>query len=228
MCAITVVTAQNTVGVTQMQVVDPAVVAAQIRACCEDIPVDAVKIGMLANAETVEAVEQALDFARGAPIVLDPVMVSGTGAQLLDEEGRTAMIERLVPKATVVTPNVFEARLICAAPDSVDLDALARGVRNLGATAVVVTGGHAGNAVDSYLDATQQLRLGGSQREGGAGHGSGCTHSSALAAHLALGFCPLEASRRARAIAGEAVVNTLTGLGSGMGPVDVLGLLQNR
>jgi hydroxymethylpyrimidine/phosphomethylpyrimidine kinase len=228
MCAITAVTAQNTVGVGQIQVIDPEVIADQIRSVCEDIGVDAVKIGMLANAETVDVVERALSLAEGAPVVLDPVMVSETGAELLDGNGRAAVIERLIPKATVVTPNVSEARLLCGASDERDLEALAEGVKDLGATAVVVTGGHAEAQIDLYLDGLQKAELGGVWHKGGAGHGSGCTHSAALAAHLALGYETLDAARRARTIASEAVVNTLTGLGSGKAPVDVLGLSVRR
>jgi hydroxymethylpyrimidine/phosphomethylpyrimidine kinase len=228
MCAITAVTAQNTVGVGRVQVVDPAVIADQIRSVCDDIGVDAVKIGMLANAETVDVVEQALCLAEGAPVVLDPVMVSETGAELLDENGRAALIERLIPKATVVTPNVAEARLLCGLSDGCDLEVLAQGVKDLGATAVVVTGGHSETQTDLYLDGTQKAELGGAWHKGYAGHGSGCTHSAALAAHLALGYETLDASRRARAIAAQAVLNTLTGLGSGKAPVDVLGLSAGR
>ena len=113
MTAITAITAQNTVGVTAVHAIPPEMIIAQVRAVSDDIGVDAVKIGMLGNAQTIEAVAQALDeLPAGTPVVLDPVMVAESGARLLEPEARAALIELLLPRATVVTPNVPEARAL--------------------------------------------------------------------------------------------------------------------
>jgi hydroxymethylpyrimidine/phosphomethylpyrimidine kinase len=233
MTAITAITAQNTVAVTGVWAVDPDAIVAQVAAVAEDIGVDAVKIGMLGDAGTIAAVERALDLVDGAPIVLDPVMVAESGASLLQAEARTALRERLVPRAAVVTPNVHEAAALAgnasdAAPvaGEGDFESLARAVHALGPGAVVVTGGHRDEATDLFFDGTDLVELPGERHPGGAAHGSGCTHSSALAAHLALGFEPLEAARRAKEIAAEAVLQGLREVGAGAGPVDVFGLAR--
>jgi len=224
MTAITAITAQSTVGVEAVEVVSPETIAAQVGAVAEDIGVDAVKIGMLGTAETVEAVVRALDLVGEAPVVIDPVMVAESGAILLDEAARTALVERLLPLATVVTPNIPEARALTGAGERDSQEDLAREVLALGPKAVVVTGGHSEQLVDLYFDGSDAERIEGERHPDGAAHGSGCTHSSALAAFLARGATPLEAARRARAVASEAVANGLREIGSGPGPVDVFGL----
>jgi len=226
MSAITAITAQNTVAVTDVYPLPPEAILAQVRAVVEDIGVDAVKIGMLGNSETIAAVEQALDLVGDAPVVLDPVMVAESGARLLDEDAEDALRRRLLPRVTVVTPNLPEARALAegtAAADAEPAD-LARTIHALGPANVVVTGGHREQAIDTFLDGDRLVELPGERYPEGAAHGSGCTHSSALAAHLALGLDPLEAARRAKQIASEAVRDGLRGLGEGAGPVDVLGL----
>jgi hydroxymethylpyrimidine/phosphomethylpyrimidine kinase len=177
---------------------------------------------MLGTAETVEAVVEALGLL-DAPVVLDPVMVSESGASLLDEDARSALAERLLPLATVATPNIPEARTLAGAGDRSQAD-LAAGVLALGPVAVVVTGGHSDRTVDVFADGAQTVAIEGERYPDGASHGSGCTHSSALAARLALGDTPLEAARAARRIASEAVRNGLREIGAGPGPVDVFGL----
>jgi len=142
---------------------------------------------------------------------------------LLDEDARTALIERILPLATVVTPNLPEARVLAGNGEG-EAEALARAIRALGPQVVVVTGGHREQATDVYFDGQTVELIPGERHPDGAAHGSGCTHSSVLAAHLALGFEPLEAARRARAIAAEAVRDGLRGIGAGAGPVNVLGL----
>jgi hydroxymethylpyrimidine/phosphomethylpyrimidine kinase len=225
MTAITAITAQNTVGVTGVEAVSPAVVVEQVRAVVDDIGVDAVKIGMLGNVATIEAVAEALDLlAPGTPVVLDPVMVAESGAELLDPSARDALVERLLPRATVVTPNVPEARRLAKATSGDDVESLARAVHALGPRYVVVTGGHRDDATDVFFDGETATPIAGERFPGTAAHGSGCTHSSALAAHLALGHEPLEAARRAKAIAAAAVRDGLDDVGAGAGPVDVLGL----
>ena len=230
MTAIAALTAQNTVAVTGIHPVPGDFIVAQVRAVAEDIGVDAVKIGMLGTAETVRAVREALDLLDpDTPIVLDPVMVAESGAVLLDAPARAAIVEELLPRVTVITPNVPEARVLAEtaghAPDE-DVETLARLLHRLGPAAVVVTGGHREAATDVFFDGETLERMPGERYADGAAHGSGCTHSSALAAHLALGFSPLEAARAAKRIASEAVKNGLRGLGAGPGPVDVFALTE--
>ena len=222
MSAITAVTAQNTVAVTGVYPLPPEAIVEQVRAVAEDIGVDAVKIGMLGTSETIAAVERALDLVGDVPVVLYPVMVAESGARLLDEHAESALRSRLLPRVTVVTPNLPEARAL--AKMGAEPADLARAIHALGPANVVVTGGHREQAIDTFFDGELIVELPGERYPEGAAHGSGCTHSSALAAHLALGFEPLEAARRAKQIASEAVRNGLRGLGAGAGPVDVLGL----
>jgi hydroxymethylpyrimidine/phosphomethylpyrimidine kinase len=228
MSAITAITAQNTCGVTAVHVIPPDVIVAQIRAVADDIGLDAVKIGMLANVPTIEAVARSLDeLTPGTPIVLDPVMVAESGAELLEPSARAALIELLLPRATVVTPNLPEGHALSrAAGQEADLgpEALARAVHELGPDAVVVTGGHREQAIDVFYDGQRLVEIPGPRYPGGAAHGSGCTHSSVLAARLALGDDELEAARQAKAAAARAVRDGLSELGAGAGPVDVLEL----
>jgi hydroxymethylpyrimidine/phosphomethylpyrimidine kinase len=240
MTAITAITAQNTVGVTAVHPVPPEIVLAQVRAVAQDIGVDAVKLGMLGNAQTVQAVAQALgELPPSAAIVLDPVMVSESGARLLEEDAESALIEQLLPLATVVTPNMAEARALSAgapgpragAPgadsdERAEAELLVRAVHALGPRAVVVTGGHRRQAVDVFFDGETVTLIPGEREPDGATHGSGCTHSAVLAARLALGDDPLAAARCARVMAGAAVRDGLASLGAGSGPVDVIGLLR--
>ena len=225
MTAITAITAQNTVRVTAVHQIPPDVIVEQVRAVLGDIGVDAVKVGMLGDAATAQAVLGALGLL-DCPVVVDPVMVAESGAVLLDPDARQVLTGQILPAATVATPNVPEACVLAGAdpaspPSSADL---ARAVHALGPGAVVVTGGHAGDGVDVYFDGGEIVAIPGEWHPGGAAHGSGCTHSSALAALLAQGSSTLEAARAARAIASDAVRDGLTGLGAGAGPVNVLGL----
>jgi hydroxymethylpyrimidine/phosphomethylpyrimidine kinase len=224
MTAITAVTVQNTAEVRAVYPLPPHVIVEQVAAVVDDIGVDAVKIGMLGNVATIEAVAEALDLTGEAPVVLDPVMVAESGTRLLDEDARGALLELLVPRVTVVTPNVPEARVLAEAGQEVGPEELARAIHVLGPSCVVVTGGHREEAIDLFFDGTELVEIPGERHPDGAAHGSGCTHSSALAAHLALGFEPLEAAQRAKAIAAEAVAAGLRSLGAGAGPVDVFGL----
>jgi len=224
MTAITAITAQNTVGVEAVETVSPKTIVAQVRAVATDIGVDAVKIGMLGTAATVDAVVEALAFVGEAPLVVDPVMVAESGAVLLDEEARTALVERLLPLAAVVTPNIPEARGLTGAGEDDSQEDLAREVLALGPRAVVVTGGHSERAVDLFFDGREAVEIGGERHLDGAAHGSGCTHSSALASFLALGEAPVDAARKAREVASAAVASGLREIGEGPGPVDVFNL----
>jgi hydroxymethylpyrimidine/phosphomethylpyrimidine kinase len=228
MTAITAITAQSTVGVDAVGGVDPDLIVAQVRAVQRDIGVDAVKIGMLGTVATIAAVERALDeLDAGTPIVLDPVMVAESGAALLERDARAALVERLLPRVTVVTPNLPEARAIAGDADA-DAPDLARAIHALGPRCVVVTGGHREQAVDVFFDGEALVEIAGERHPDGAAHGSGCTHSSVLAAHLAHGFSPLEAARAAKSRAAAAVRDGLREIGQGPGPVDVLGVRARR
>jgi hydroxymethylpyrimidine/phosphomethylpyrimidine kinase len=222
MTAITAITAQNTVGVEAVEMVSPETIVAQVGAVAEDIGVDAVKVGMLGTAATVDAVVEALGLVGDAPVVVDPVMVAESGAVLLDEEARAALVERLLPLATVVTPNIPEAQALAGGEERDSQEDLAREVLALGPRAVVVTGGHSERLIDLFFDGRESAEIVGERHPDGAAHGSGCTHSSALAAYLALGETPLEAARRARQIASDAVAAGLRDIGTGPGPVNAL------
>jgi hydroxymethylpyrimidine/phosphomethylpyrimidine kinase len=229
MTAITALTAQNTVGVTGVHQVPGDFIVEQVRAVAEDIGVDAVKVGMLGTAEAVAAVREALGLlSAGTPVVIDPVMVAESGAVLLDEDARRALAHDLLPLATVITPNLPEARVLADAAPGEDAETLARRLHALGPANVVVTGGHRDEIVDVLFDGERIHPIEGVRHAGGAAHGSGCTHSSLLAAQLALGRPVLVAAQFARAVAGMAVGDGLRGLGRGPGPVDVLGLTRRR
>jgi hydroxymethylpyrimidine/phosphomethylpyrimidine kinase len=227
MTAITAITAQNTVGVNAVHQIPPGIIVEQVRAVADDIGIDAVKIGMLGNADTIEGVARALDeLPPTVPVVLDPVMVAESGAQLLDPAAREALVSLLLPRATVVTPNVPEATALTGSERGSDPAALARAVHALGPRNVVVTGGHREQAIDVFFDGEQLAELPGPRYPSGAAHGSGCTHSSVLAARLAWGDGPLEAARIAKQMAAAAVAAGLTEVGAGAGPVDVLQLTK--
>ena len=225
MTAITALTAQSTVGVSGVHPVPPGFIVEQVRAVADDIGVDAVKIGMLGTAEIVAAVDAALDLVKpGTPVVIDPVIVAESGAVLLDDDARSALVDRLLPRATVITPNLLEARVLAGPQAPEDVEELARALHKLGPDVVVITGGHRDEATDVLFDGDGIHLIPGERHPDGAAHGSGCTHSSVLAAQLALGRSPLQAATAARAIAAAAVRDGLRGLGHGPGPVDVLSL----
>ena len=222
--AITALTAQNTLGVEMVAAVDPEMIVAQVRAVASDIGVDAVKVGMLADERTIDAVLEGIELLGEAPVVVDPVMIASSGATLLDPAAKAALIERVLPRATVITPNVLEARALSGLGDSATAVELADVLLGLGPDAVIVTGGHADDGADVLVDRSGTLRIDGPRYPAGAAHGSGCTHSSALAAMLARGLELAEAARWAREIAAEAVGHGLREIGAGDGPVDVFGL----
>src|SRR4051812_11543228 len=224
MTAITAITAQNTVGVIDVHPIPPATIVAQVKAIADDIGVDAVKIGMLGDQATVEAVARALDPVPGAPVVVDPVMVSESGARLLDEGAVGALRELILTRATVVTPNLPEALVLAGGDEQQTPAELAERIHLLGPQAVVVTGGHRDEAIDTFYDGDELVEIPGPRHADGAAHGSGCTHSSTLAAYLARGATPLDATRMAKSAASAAVRQGLRDIGQGPGPVDVLGI----
>jgi hydroxymethylpyrimidine/phosphomethylpyrimidine kinase len=225
--AIVALTAQNTHEVVSVETLPRQFILDQVRAVAQDIGVDAVKIGMLFDEPTIDAVGEALDFVGDAPVVVDPVMVAESGAVLLKPEAKRALIERILPRAAVLTPNLAEARELTELGADASPEELARAVHELGPDVAVVTGGHTDDGADRFFDGETLVLIEGPRHADGASHGSGCTHSSALAARLALGDTPLEAARAARRIASEAVANGLRDLGSGAGPVDVLGTVKH-
>jgi hydroxymethylpyrimidine/phosphomethylpyrimidine kinase len=244
MSAITAVTAQSTTGVSAIHPIPPQIVLAQVRAVAQDIGVDAVKVGMLATVETVAAVAESLDeLPAGIPIVVDPVMVAESGARLLEPEAQRAVVEWILPRAGVLTPNLPEARALAelaghdqaaigaargAQDEELEAQALARAVLALGPDVVVLTGGHRERAEDLFFDGGEMVSIDGERHPDGAAHGSGCTHSSVLAAQLALGRSALQAATIARAMAGAAIGRGLRDIGEGAGPVDVIGLAEIR
>ena len=224
--AIVALTAQNTHEVVSVETLPRQFILDQVRAVASDIGVDAVKIGMLFDEPTINAVAEALELVNDAPVVVDPVMVAESGAVLLKPEAKRALIERILPKAAVVTPNLAEARELTGLGEEATPEQLARAVHALGPGAAVVTGGHIEDGADRFFDGERLELIEGARHPDGASHGSGCTHSSALAARLAVGDSPLEAAREARRIASEAVGAGLREIGSGVGPVDVLGIID--
>ena len=226
MTAIVALTAQNTVGVTAVHPVPPRFVVDQLDAVFSDIGVDAAKTGMLFSRPVIEAVA---DFLRGHPVtlVVDPVMVASSGAKLLEDDAADALVSRLFPLATVVTPNLAEAQRLTGKPGLVAKDELAERIVALGAPAAVVTGGH-GAPVDHLFDGQVHVEIPVERLDARATHGAGCTHSATLAALLARGLSLVDAARGAASAATGAVRHGLVDLGAGDGPVDVLDLRGAR
>lgn len=202
--ALTAITAQNPEGVTAIQAIDPPVVAAQIEAVCGYFPVGAGKTGMLFSTEIVEAVAEALDKRNAAhesgplPLVVDPVMVATSGAKLLNDDAIGALCRDILPRAAVLTPNMDEAALLAERPVAArgDLDEAARAIFGRFGVPVLVKGGHladSGEAVDVFWDGQTLQPFSAPYLSGRNLHGTGCTLSAAIAAHLALGATLLEA-----------------------------------
>ena len=220
MTAIVALTAQNTVGVTDVHEVPPPFIRAQLSALFDDIGVDAAKTGMLFSQAIVETVADFL-AARPVPLVVDPVMVASSGAKLLRDDAVETLVERLFPLATVVTPNLPEAEALAGLPDA-PRRVLAERLHELGAPAVIVTGGHGEDAVDHLFDGSRHVEIPVERFDVAATHGAGCTHSATLAALFARGLEHEEAARGAAEAAGAAVRSGLTDIGAGEGPVDML------
>ncbi|MCE6967391.1 MULTISPECIES: bifunctional hydroxymethylpyrimidine kinase/phosphomethylpyrimidine kinase [Rhodobacterales] len=231
MAALTALTAQNTRGVTGVQLIDPAFVVAQLRAVFDDIRVDAVKIGMLGTAGIAGAVAEELE-ARGVPVVLDPVMVAKGGDRLLAAEAVAALRARLLPLAAIVTPNLPEAADLLGeaeARDRAGMERQARALLALGPRAVLLKGGHlAGeDCPDLFLDADRAEWLVSPRTDTRNTHGTGCTLSSALATHLALTGDALGAAVAAKAYVSRAIAGAdRLGVGHGHGPTDHFAMLR--
>jgi hydroxymethylpyrimidine/phosphomethylpyrimidine kinase len=220
--AIVALTAQSTVGVEAVFEVPPEFVRAQLYAVWDDIGVDAAKTGMLFSRAIVEAVADWLE-AHPVPLVVDPVMLASSGALLLEDDAVDALVSRVFPLATVVTPNVLEARAITAC-DNLSQAQLAAKLVELGASAALVTGGHAEESFDHLFDGVEHHEIPVERHDVAATHGAGCTHSATLAALLARGLPLLDAARGAAAAASRAVAAGLVEIGAGDGPVNVLGV----
>jgi len=221
MSAIVALTAQNTREVVAGHEVPPWFVRAQLDAVAGDIGIDAAKTGMLFSRPIIETVADWLG-EHPVPLVVDPVMVASSGARLLEDDAVDVLVGRLFPLATVVTPNLLEARALTG------LDAppaeLAEALVGLGAPAALVTGGHGDESVDHLFDGSEHFEIPVERRDVAATHGAGCTHSATLAALLARGLSLADAARGAAAAASRAVAQGLVEIGDGDGPVDVLGV----
>ena len=217
--AIVALTAQNTLGVAAVQELPASFVEAQLEAVFDDIGVDAAKTGMLFSREVIETVADFLSEHR-VPLVVDPVMVASSGAKLLEDDAVETLVSSLFPLATVVTPNLPEAEAL--AGGSGTRHELAQRIHDLGASAVIVTGGHGEDAVDHLFDGRRHIAIEVERHDVQATHGAGCTHSATLAALLARGESLEDAAQGAARVASEAVRNGLAEIGAGEGPVNVL------
>lgn len=226
MSAIVALTAQNTREVTAVHEVPAAFVRAQLDAVAGDIGLDAAKTGMLFSRAIISAVADWLE-EHPVPLVVDPVLVASSGARLLEDDAVDVLVGRLFPLATVVTPNVPEARALLASNNlsqALSEAELAEALVGLGAPAALVTGGHAEESADHLFDGREHHEIPFERRDVAATHGAGCTHSATLAGLLARGLSLVDAARGAAAAASSAVAQGLAEIGGGDGPVDVLGV----
>jgi hydroxymethylpyrimidine/phosphomethylpyrimidine kinase len=226
MTAITAVTVQNTMGVSGYDAMAPQLVDEQIRAVATDIGVDAAKTGMLANAGIVRAVAAAVEELEIPNLVVDPVFVSKHGHLLLAEDGVEEIRSRILPLATLVTPNLQEASGLAGVPVGVrdDMRRAADAIVALGTGAVLVKGGHLPaqtEAADLFVSGGVEEWLITDRIDSSNTHGTGCTLSAAIAAHLAMGWSLLDAVKAGKAFVTEAIRHALD-IGEGIGPVDQL------
>ena len=218
--ALVALTAQSTTAVTAVHELPPDFIRAQLDAIFDDIGADAAKTGMLFSRTIIETVAEFLE-RRPVTLVVDPVLIASSGAQLLQDDAVESLIQRLFPLAAVVTPNLPEAETLTGLSGASRRD-LAERLVELGAAAAVVTGGHGDPPVDHLFDGHEHIELPVERHPVAATHGAGCTHSATLAALLARGLPLVEAARGASAAASAAVRNGLVEIGAGEGPVDVL------
>ena len=228
--AITAVTAQNSLAVTDFVALEPRMVVAQIDAVVTDMTVAAAKTGMLANRGIIDAVARSAAAWSVPHLVVDPVMVAKGGDRLLDEDAEQAYVDRLFPLATILTPNLPEASALLRRPvrTRADMKEAAREFVRRGARAVVVKGGHlADDPVDVFFDGDRMEELPAPRIDTPHTHGTGCTYAAAIASRLALGEPLLEAVRGAKAYLTEAIRGAYAA-GRGHGPVDHLHPLRRR
>ena len=224
--AITAITAQNTLGVTGIQAITPTLLAAQIDAVMSDIKIDAIKIGMLHNAEAVQIVADAIDRYKPRFVVLDPVMISTSGAHLIEALAIEKIQTLLFPRATLLTPNIHEATFLTgiAIQSSNDMEKAAHALLNSGCQNVLMKGGH---LVDEdmidilFTPNSAGKRFCGASIDTQNTHGTGCTLSSAIAAKLTLGHTLEEAVSLAKTYITEALIaGAKVKVGAGHGPVN--------
>lgn len=222
-CALTCITAQNTLGVTRVDALPATAVVAQMTAVVSDIGVQAAKTGMLLNQEIIAAVATEI-AALGLPqLVVDPVMVSRTGAQLIDDDAIATLKTALIPLAAVLTPNRYEAQILAGQEIQTlaDMQTAAKKIYQFGAKAVLVKGGGMSGelqGIDIWFDGQQLETLTTEVVKTPHTHGTGCTLSAAIAANLALGHPPFTATRLAKTYVTQALHHSLA-IGHGQGPV---------
>ena len=222
MSVITAVTAQNTLGVNAVQDIDPEIIAAQLDAIFQDIRVDAVKVGMVSRTESIHVIADRLRRYQPCHIVVDPVMVSKSGYNLLQPDAVEALKEKLIPLASMLTPNIPEAEIIAGMKINMpsDMELAAEKVAALGAKSVLVKGGHLEGAADDLLyDGQEMIWYAGHRIESKNTHGTGCTISSAIASNLAHGMTPAEAVKAAKVYITMAISHAVE-LGHGHGPTN--------
>jgi len=228
MSVITAVTAQNTVGVVSVRELDTGIIRDQIDCLFEDITIDAVKIGMVSNVDIINLIGARLCAHQARNIVVDPVMVSKSGCHLLKPEAKDELLRVLLPIADVITPNIFEAEVITGIKISglAEMEEAAVRISQMGARNVVVKGGHlTGEAIDILYDGQKFEYIKGTRIDTKNTHGTGCTFSSAIAAHMAKGCTVTEAVIRAKEYVNGAIANALD-LGHGVGPTNHFYLFQ--
>jgi len=221
---ITALTVQSTAGVRRVQPIEPPLVTETLEELAADLEIAAIHIGMLGSAKVVQAVADVLEHRELGNVVLDPVLASSSGTRLLDATGVTVMIERLLPRAAVVTPNVDEASSLTELPvtNVEQMRAAAAKLHTMGAAAVVITGGHLEKAIDllsftSKRGVEQEIFKSDRQRSSST-HGTGCAFATAITCHLAQGRGLPEAVLLAKAYVSAAIVNAHP-IGKGIGPV---------
>ncbi|VVB64536.1 Bifunctional thiamine biosynthesis protein ThiDN [uncultured archaeon] len=224
--AITAITAQNTLGVQHVFCLEPEVVTAQLRSITNDFHVAYAKTGMLYSEEIVSAVAKHI-VETGIPLVVDPVIEAEAGGRLLRPDAVAALMKSLLPIASVVTPNIFEARAIAGVvvKDVDSAEIAARRIADLGPRAVIVKGGHL-DCTDLVLEDDKVHLLKG-ERVTGGNHGVGCTYSASLTALLAKGLPLIEAATKAKQFAAQAISWSMD-VGHGVGPVDQAGNLREE
>jgi hydroxymethylpyrimidine/phosphomethylpyrimidine kinase len=221
--ALTCITAQNTLGVTRVDALPPEAVAAQMETVCTDIKVRAAKTGMLLNQAIIQRVADQIQALELTNLVVDPVMVSRTGAQLIDDAAIATLRSALIPLATVLTPNRYEAQILSGTEirTLADMQRTAEKIHSLGAKAVIVKGGGMTGelrGLDVWFDGERMETLTTEQVDTTHTHGTGCTLSAAIAANLALGYAPFPSTQRAKDYVTAALHHALA-IGRGQGPV---------
>ena len=225
-CAITAITAQNTLGVQRVFGLEPEAVTAQLRSISDDFHIAFAKTGMLYSAEIVQAVAKHIEETE-IPLVVDPVIEAEAGGRLLRPEAVGALMESLLPLARVVAPNIFEARALAGieVKDTTSAKLAAHKIAKLGARSVIIKGGHL-DCTDLVLE-DGKIHLLKGERVSGGNHGVGCTYSASLTAFLAKGLPLIEAAAKAKQFAAQAIFSSMP-VGRGVGPVDQAGALREE